>query len=245
MESPNSTVTLESLLYKIQSIKTSIQSTKADLSKIINETKDEIIVKLQAENNLLKKSIGKLKSEMYEKDCLISDIERDVSELQQYIQRDNVEIAGIPNNIPQNSLESKVIEIGNTMDIKIEPSDIEACHRLPKGRKANPSDPPRTIVRFVNRKIVEKLHRSKKILKSDDRLLKNICLDPCKVYINDNLCPYYRMIWGECKALYVDGCIARFWTYNGTIHTKEIKNSDVLKITHYDDLEFLKNNADI
>ena len=36
-------------------------------------------------------------------------------------------------NISGNKLQQKVIEIADAINVKIEPSEIEACHRLPKG----------------------------------------------------------------------------------------------------------------
>lgn len=242
--SPNSSITLEFLYCEIQILKTSIQSSKADIFKVISDTKDEIIENLQTENELLKKSITKLKNEVYEKDCLVTDIEKDLCELQQYVRRNNMEITGIPEDIPDDLLEAKVIEIGHAMDITINETDFEACHRLPKGKHAKASDPRRTIVRFVNRKVVEKMHRNKKILRTEKHRLENIGLDPRKIYLNNNLCPYYRMLWGECKSLYKDGKISSFWIYNGTVRIKKGENSAAEKILHYDDLEYLKVDVD-
>lgn len=84
-DSQSSPVTLDFLLYEIQSLKTSILTSKADLTKVISETRDKIIEMLYAENSSLKKSVKNLKKELEEKDELITDIERDVTELQQYV----------------------------------------------------------------------------------------------------------------------------------------------------------------
>ena len=52
----------------------------------------------------------------------------------QYGRRNNVEIAGIPNDVDEGELEDKIIDIYNELDIKIKKRNIEACHRLPASR---------------------------------------------------------------------------------------------------------------
>ena len=91
-----------------------------------------------------------------------------------------MEISGISNDVLDNELEEKVIEICKDSDIVITPSDIEGCHRLPMGRNST-SENKRGIVKFINRKHPELMLRLKKNISSKS-----------KVYINDSLCPYYR-----------------------------------------------------
>ena len=55
-------------------------------------------------------------------------------------------------NISGNKLQQKVIEIADAINVKIEPSEIEAYHRLPKGDKDKNA---KTIVRFVIRKMCD------------------------------------------------------------------------------------------
>ena len=55
----------------------------------------------------------------------------------QYVRRNNIEIAGIPNSVDDNNLEGKVIEILGKIDVKVTSDEIEACHRLPPS-KNNP-----------------------------------------------------------------------------------------------------------
>ena len=58
-------------------------------------------------------------------------------------------------------LENKVIDIANKIDVTLRKSDFEACHRLKKKINEKSS---RTITRFVNRKLYDKLHQNKKKL---------------------------------------------------------------------------------
>ena len=77
-------------------------------------------------------------------------MEKDIIDPQQYIRRNNIEICGMPTNIPDHELEQKVISLAAAIDVKIKKSDIEACHRLHD--KNNDNGPKKTIVRFTNRR---------------------------------------------------------------------------------------------
>ena len=124
--------------------------------------------------------------------------------------------------------------------LKVEPSDIEACHRLP-GQNLNKQgilQPRRTIVRFINRKNAEKLQRQKKILKSKSNELRDCGLIN-RIYINNSLCPYYRMILGKVIKLQKQGNLFEYWIYNGVINILEEENSDPIKVTHISDIDHL------
>ena len=78
----------------------------------------------------------------------------------QYGRRNNVVFSGIPENVPDNNLESTVISVLLDIDVQVEPRDIEECHRIGKPT----SKTQKTIVRFVNRKNCEKVLANKKTL---------------------------------------------------------------------------------
>ena len=106
---------------------------------------------------------------------------------EQYNRKNNVEISGILNEIPDESLKNHVIEICKNSNIIINPTDIKGRHRFPLERNST-TDNKRVIVRFVNRKHFGLMLRPKKSIRSKS-----------KVYINHLLCPYYRYIWGNAK----------------------------------------------
>ena len=112
----------------------------------------------------------------------IVNLEKLKAKAEQYNRRNNVEISGISNEIPDDDLENHVIEICKNSNI-INPADTEGCHRLPLDRNST-TDNKRVILKFVNRKHFELMLRSKKSISSNS-----------KVYINNSLCPYYRYIW--------------------------------------------------
>ena len=210
-------------------IKNEITALREEISRQLLLHKEEIIKLLKEENTTLKDEILSLKKELSEKDKLIYEVEKDVVDLQQYIRRNNVEICGIPNNVETHELEDKVVEIAKIIDVKIEKRDIEACHRL-KVRNDG-TGPKRTIVRFTNRKNCDLLHKNKKKLKDSEEKLKGIGIHG-KIFINNNLCPYNKMLWGKCKRLFDAELISRFWVFNGSLYYALSEQDSGTKVDH-------------
>ena len=92
---------------------------------------------------LICKGILRNKVELLEKK--LTEVEISHNKLEQYTRRNNIEIQGIPPQIPDEKLEEKVIEVFGAMNIAITKNHVEDCHRLSKSSKS-------TIVQFVNRK---------------------------------------------------------------------------------------------
>ena len=166
------------------------------------------------------------------------NLEKKCSANDQYSRRNNVEIAGIPDSLPDNLLEDKVIEILEYLNISLVYWDIEACHRLKKS--LNSPSPARVIVRFVNRKnTLLALTRRKSLkdinLKSDgNNNLNN------KVFINENLCQSYREIYDFAYRLLKTNVISQLWTYKGVVHLRVgsgNNNDNILSFTHIDDIK--------
>ena len=191
-----------------QQMKTDILTNMANNVQSIFETVDE-----------LRETIRVKEKEIY-------DLRAELAQLQQYNRRNNIEIAGIPNNIKDESLEKKVIELCKDLGVVVEDRDIEAVHRLPSNRDSNL--PKRTIVRFVNRKNCERLLRKRKSLKSHN--FRKIGLHQNRIYINENLCPYFYRIWKKTRLLHKHNMIMRFWTFNGIPHIKMTADSDPIQI---------------
>ena len=64
----------------------------------------------------------------------VVNLEKQLSKNEQYGRRNNVEISGISNQIPDQDLEENILKICKDSDINISPMDTEGCHRLPIGR---------------------------------------------------------------------------------------------------------------
>ena len=55
------------------------------------------------------------------------------------------------------------------------------------------------------------------------------------IFINTNLCPYYRMLWSKCKRLHELGNITNFYISSGTIKVKITNNSSPTAVTRTQD----------
>ena len=66
---------------------------------------------------------------------------------------------------------------------------------------------------------------------------KNFSNKKPELFLNQSLCPYYRMLYGRVKELAREGLVDSFWISNGTIKMKELSESQPVSITHLIDLE--------
>ena len=135
-------------------------------------------------------------------------VERKCWANEQYSRRECLEISGIRNSISQNYLESKICDIFRECDADIDPVNIEACHRL-----KSHNWPKKVIVKLAKIKDASKILRGKKKLKATNLSQKGFPHNII-VFINDNLCSYYRFLWSECKKLRSKKFIVSFWVSN-------------------------------
>ena len=131
--------------------------------------KDVIIKNLQVENESLRKKVNVLENK-------VLTLESEHNSLEQYGRRNNIEITGIPDNVPDQILEEKVVDILKEISVDVSPKDFEACHCV--GVSKNNSK--KIKARFINRK------HSKKALTSRKNLRKSSSHN-CNVFINENL----------------------------------------------------------
>ena len=146
----------------------------------------------------------------------IYDVEVKSASNDQYSRRNNFEIAGIPENINHDKLESTVCNLLNKLNIKVGWNDIEACHRLKNHPRS--IDPAKTIVRFVNRKHTLMALSKKKVSKDID--FGDILGDSNKIFISENLCPSYREIYDAAYKLLKNGVIKHLWSFKGVVHIR-------------------------
>ena len=155
---------------------------------------------------------------------------------EQYSRRNNIELAGIPKSIKDNVFEETIINICEEHGIDISPMDIEACHRLPLSNAQANKDPnqcKRVIVKFVNRKLPERLLQIKKTISSMSYNHLNIT---GRVFVNTSLCPYYRFLWGQCKSLVNKKKILQVFCLGDVVSIKLYETSHPKKIFHISDI---------
>ena len=169
--------------------------------------KDQIISNLIESNKNLQKKVEKLENDL---EMAKTDIECN----NQYVRRNNMEITGIPNEIEDEKLEEKVVDILKQSEIleELESDDIEACHRLPPTRR---NSNKKVIVRFVNRKKVEKCLKLKKNL--SDLNMESVDLpSSTKLYISPNLNRHFQKLSWHCRRLKKENLISSFKYQNET-----------------------------
>ena len=113
------------------------------------------------------------------------------------------------------NLEEVVTQIVNKVGINITERDMQAVHRI--GKEG------RTIIKFANRKDCQALLKVKRDLnkltmEDFDFVEKN------KIYVNESLCPYYRVLWAKYKKLHHLQKIFSFYTSNGSVKIKINEN---------------------
>ena len=128
----------------------------ADLDQSLKIEQEKNILLNNKLNKLEYKYNNKLNNINSDIDDLYEDlnsVDSKVLQLDQYTRRESIVISGIDKNITQNNLEYTVLRILRTIGLfNVSSYEITACHRL---FNKNNKYPPRTIVRFTNRKIVE------------------------------------------------------------------------------------------
>ena len=114
---------------------------------------------------------------------------------------------GVPSSVEKENLESKVCKVFDKIGATVTENDIEACHRLKGGK---------TIVKFCKRKICQNVLRKKgslKKVKSSDVALNG----GTPLFINENLCSYYKGLWNNCKELWNEKLLYSYFTINGNV----------------------------
>ena len=137
----------------------------------------------------------------------------------QYSRRECLGILGIPREVSGEVLE-EVLNIFDKLGCSISPDHIESCHRISK--KSNT-----VIVKFSQRKDQKHLQK----LKMEDVDLPGIN----KLFINRNLCPYYKVLWSKSKKLLNLVKNHVFFISGETVKIRINESSPPLRVTHVDD----------
>ena len=178
--------------------------------------------KLQAELVVTKRATSELCKR-------IVTIERQCWANGQYSRRECLEVARIRQQVDEKNLETKVLSIFQKIGCTIDATFIDDCHRLGK-------NDVRVIGKFTRRKNCKQIFKIKKDLRDlnmDDLDLPR----DTKIYINQSLCPYYRILWSKAKRLQNIGSIDSFYISSGSIKIKVTENSSPITIMHLDDFK--------
>ena len=189
------------------------------VDKVILNLKDVIIKNLQLENQRLRTRVNNLENK-------VISLEISGNHLEQYGRRNNLEITGISDDVSDQNLESKVVDVLNEIQVDVSRSDIEACHRIARSKNSS----KKTTVCFINRKYAKKALLNRKILR------KNITYN--NIFINENLTKTNNLIAYNCRKLKRNGMIDKSYSREGVIHisSPQISNGKVIKVLHMNTL---------
>ena len=124
------------------------------------------------------------------------------------------------------------MEILEEIDVPIDPTLVEDCHRLPSKGSSK-----KVIIKLNRRKGIHRILSNKNKLKTLKPELVHLP-EETKSFINESLCLYYEKLWSKCKSLWSAGHISMFWVRNGSLRIK-LSNESVSIITYGRDLEKL------
>ena len=156
----------------------------------------------------------------------IEDLKIELTELNQYGRRENIEICGIPEKI-DHKLEEHIITVLKSVGVTVNSYQIQGVHRI--GKKT-PSRPRNVVVRFINRK------HSFSALKNKNKLNSSKYKS---YYIIENLCPFNKKIFNRLYKLKKEGEIHSVWSYNGSVYAKVEENEEPTQIRHLLDIDDL------
>ena len=180
------------------------------------------VAKLQAELVVTKRATSELCKR-------IVTIERQCWANVQYSRRECLEVARIPQQVDEKNLETKVLSIFHKIGCTIDATFIDDCYRLGKNNvRVNGK-----FTRWKNCKQIFKIKKDLRDLNMDDLDLPR----DTKIYINQSLCSYYRILWSKAKRLQNIDSIDNFYISSGSIKIKVTENSSPVTITHLDDFK--------
>lgn len=116
-----------------------ILSMKDILENKLEKFQHSIVSDLTNENKILRKDVIELAEKIDVQKNQIIDLQINQNKMDQYGRRNNLEISGIPDEISHDNLQESVVGILTDIGIKVTSDEIEACQRLPKGKKSKGS----------------------------------------------------------------------------------------------------------
>ena len=190
----------------------SLQNKVEQYTNVNNDALDEIrkfienFVKLESEININTRLNKR-----------VIDMERQCWANAQYSRRECLEVAGIPRDVSNENLESKVLEVFSKVGCEILSRDTEACHRL--------TNNDRVIVKFLQRKDCDQFLSVKRGDLRKTKLEDVRSRESNSIFINTSLCPYYRMLWSKRKRLLDLGKTHNSYVSSGNIKIRIQENS--------------------
>lgn len=200
--------------------------------KFCNDTCDGV-KDIKNEMKELRKEIQQLTARNQELDAENCRLNARVEELEQYQRSNNIEIKGVPLEGDPTDVVKRICSI---IDVPVNDSDIDVCHRVPTFRQ----DTKNIIVRFVHR-----TKRNMVLEKAKKHKLTTSSLDyggtACPIYANEHLTSLNKKLLGAAIAQKRRVGWRFVWSAGGKIFARKNQNDEAVRIVCLDDVAKIAN----
>ncbi|XP_054259306.1 uncharacterized protein LOC128984047 [Macrosteles quadrilineatus] len=233
-------LSLEDIMKKIIEIGENQKSIEQNVNKsneLLSEKIDENTKYVKEQKMSLDKclqTIDMLVAENQQLNKKVIDLEKRVDEMEQYSRINAVEIHGVPQQ-PNEDVIGVVKAVGRALDMEVNDTMIDACHRL--GNKPGPNNtPPGIIVKFVRRMDKEEFLRKRRVKRNLSTRHMDMPMDQA-VYVNEALTPARRRLLGAARQVRKDKNFRHLWVRGGKIFLRKDEGSTVIQVTCQADLD--------
>ena len=165
----------------------------------------------------------------------IVEIQQEINSIQQYLRINNLEVVGLPEPNPGESVETLLLNAFNQLDgleDAIRPEDVDISHPLNSQRRDGKAV---HVVKFVSRKTKNLILELKK--KEENKQFRFRDKD---IFINEHLSKRNRALFAGAQEKKRQLQYKFCWTRGGVIHMRKSENSPIVTISKDSDLVSLR-----
>lgn len=208
---------------KVKQVQETVTAIEASV-QMVSDKYDSVLAKLtENERDIaeVKRRVDRVQAEQGGE--AISDVKKDINELEWHNRKLNLEFHGIPKSENEDVL-SKVNELATTLKLpQLEINDVTAAHRLP----SKPDKTPGVIVRFTRQAVRDNWFEARKKLKTADS----------DVYIQENLTKQTRKLLWETKQWARESNFQFVWHSNGKVLVRRTEGDKAIVVKSQRSLE--------
>ena len=157
-------------------------------NSVLQSLKDDVS-EMKSKFNVLESKLQVSKNVTDHLTKYMKTLERKYHENEQYSRRECLEISGIPSSIEDSALEDTVLKLFRKVNVLIDPSNVEDCHRL----KSSSNAPQKVIIKLSKRKDVYRILKAKSNF-TNANVTENGIPSDIPIFVNQSLCGYYKFL---------------------------------------------------
>lgn len=188
----------------------------------------EEIKQAVAEVAALKSKLSDLENTVKMQDKEIVNLQLKIAQQDQYSRRNNLEIREVAVTAGE-QVEEIVIRVAGKAGVQVTSTDIEAAHRV----KSEPGKIPMIIARFVNRKVRNEVLKQRKTTITNHEIAGT---GPGRIYISENMCPFYRKLHFEVRTKAKDKGYQFVWFVENKILVRKAPGTPTIAVESAADL---------